>query len=83
VTSFSTSSILSRKEKAEEYQEQQALPHIYFDNFLPPEAAEAALRDFPNPSSSPGASLITPTRRSWPSMWSKSSLQCTGCALLS
>src|SRR5580658_8083573 len=37
------------KEKAEEYRNNKPFPHIYFDNFLPPEAAEAALRDFPEP----------------------------------
>jgi Rps23 Pro-64 3,4-dihydroxylase Tpa1-like proline 4-hydroxylase len=37
------------KEKAAEYHSNKPFPHIYFDNFLPPEAAEAALRDFPQP----------------------------------
>jgi len=37
------------KEKADEYKNNKPFPHIYFDNFLPPEAAEAALRDFPQP----------------------------------
>jgi Rps23 Pro-64 3,4-dihydroxylase Tpa1-like proline 4-hydroxylase len=37
------------KEKAEEYQNNKPFPHIYFDNFLPPEAAEAALSEFPEP----------------------------------
>src|ERR1700735_3606353 len=35
--------------KAEEYKPTQPYPHIYFDNFLPVEVAEAALRDFPEP----------------------------------
>jgi Rps23 Pro-64 3,4-dihydroxylase Tpa1-like proline 4-hydroxylase len=35
--------------KAEEYQANQPYPHIYFDNFLPVDVAEAALRDFPEP----------------------------------
>jgi Rps23 Pro-64 3,4-dihydroxylase Tpa1-like proline 4-hydroxylase len=35
--------------KAEEYQANTPYPHIYFDNFLPLEVAEAALRDFPEP----------------------------------
>jgi Rps23 Pro-64 3,4-dihydroxylase Tpa1-like proline 4-hydroxylase len=34
---------------AEEYKANQPYPHIYFDNFLPVEVAEAALRDFPEP----------------------------------
>jgi Rps23 Pro-64 3,4-dihydroxylase Tpa1-like proline 4-hydroxylase len=37
------------EEKAEEYKNNKPFPHIYFDNFLPGEAAEAALRDFPGP----------------------------------
>jgi Rps23 Pro-64 3,4-dihydroxylase Tpa1-like proline 4-hydroxylase len=37
------------KEKAEEYKNNKPFPHIFFDNFLPVEAAEAALRDFPQP----------------------------------
>ncbi len=36
-------------EKAAEYQGNTPFPHIHFDNFLPVEAAEAALRDFPEP----------------------------------
>jgi Rps23 Pro-64 3,4-dihydroxylase Tpa1-like proline 4-hydroxylase len=35
--------------KAEEYKANQPYPHIYFDNFLPVDVAEAALRDFPEP----------------------------------
>jgi Rps23 Pro-64 3,4-dihydroxylase Tpa1-like proline 4-hydroxylase len=37
------------KEKAGEYKPNRPFPHIYFDDFLPAEAAEAALRDFPAP----------------------------------
>ncbi|WP_263355493.1 2OG-Fe(II) oxygenase [Acidicapsa acidisoli] len=37
------------KEKAAEYKANKPFPHIYIDNFLPIEAAEAALRDFPQP----------------------------------
>ena len=37
------------KEKAEEYRNNKPFPHIYFDDFLPLEAAEAALREFPQP----------------------------------
>jgi Rps23 Pro-64 3,4-dihydroxylase Tpa1-like proline 4-hydroxylase len=35
--------------KAKEYKANTPYPHIYFDNFLPLEVAEAALRDFPEP----------------------------------
>src|ERR1700761_5501718 len=37
------------KDKAAEYQANSPYPHIYFDDFLPLEVAEAALRDFPEP----------------------------------
>ena len=37
------------KENAEKYANGKPFPHIYFDDFLPVEAAEAALRDFPQP----------------------------------
>jgi Rps23 Pro-64 3,4-dihydroxylase Tpa1-like proline 4-hydroxylase len=37
------------KEKAEEYQTNAPYPNIYFDDFLPPEVAESALRNFPEP----------------------------------
>jgi Rps23 Pro-64 3,4-dihydroxylase Tpa1-like proline 4-hydroxylase len=35
--------------KAEEYKANSPYPHIYFDDFLPLEVAEAALGDFPEP----------------------------------
>lgn len=35
--------------KIEEYNNNKPFPHIYFDNFLPLEVAEAALRNFPEP----------------------------------
>lgn len=37
------------EENAEAYKNNKPFSHIYFDNFLPVEAAEAALRDFPEP----------------------------------
>jgi len=37
------------QDKAEEYKNNKPFPHIFFDNFLPTKAAEAALRDFPQP----------------------------------
>jgi Rps23 Pro-64 3,4-dihydroxylase Tpa1-like proline 4-hydroxylase len=37
------------KEKADEYRANKPFPHIYLDDFLPQEAAEAALQDFPEP----------------------------------
>jgi Rps23 Pro-64 3,4-dihydroxylase Tpa1-like proline 4-hydroxylase len=41
------------KEKCEEYKKNLPFPHIYIDNFLPVEVAEAALRDFPQPKELP------------------------------
>jgi Rps23 Pro-64 3,4-dihydroxylase Tpa1-like proline 4-hydroxylase len=35
--------------KTEEYKANSPYPHIYFDNFLPLEVAETALREFPEP----------------------------------
>jgi len=32
-------------ERAEEYKSNKPFPHIYFDDFLPVEAAEAALKE--------------------------------------
>lgn len=37
------------KEKSAEYLSNTPFPHMYFDDFLPVAAAEAALRDFPEP----------------------------------
>jgi Rps23 Pro-64 3,4-dihydroxylase Tpa1-like proline 4-hydroxylase len=37
------------KERAEDYKNAKPFPHIYFDDFLPIEAAEEALKDFPEP----------------------------------
>jgi Rps23 Pro-64 3,4-dihydroxylase Tpa1-like proline 4-hydroxylase len=37
------------REKAPEYKAGKPFPHIYFDDFLPVDAADAALRDFPQP----------------------------------
>jgi Rps23 Pro-64 3,4-dihydroxylase Tpa1-like proline 4-hydroxylase len=37
------------QENAQKYLSNKPFPHIYFDNFLPLEAAEAALKEFPEP----------------------------------
>jgi hypothetical protein len=37
------------KARAAEYRSNAPYPHIYFDDFLPPAVAEAALHDFPEP----------------------------------
>ncbi len=37
------------RDNAERYQANHPFPHIYFDDFLPADVAEAALRDFPEP----------------------------------
>ena len=51
------------KEKAEEYKSNKPFPHIYFDDFLPLEAAEAALRDFPEPKQLPWQQFDNPNER--------------------
>jgi Rps23 Pro-64 3,4-dihydroxylase Tpa1-like proline 4-hydroxylase len=37
------------RSRADEYRANTPFPHIYFDNFLPPDVAEAVLRHFPEP----------------------------------
>jgi len=51
------------KEKAEEYKNNKPFPHIYFDNFLPVEAAEAAIRDFPEPKQLAWSEFNNPNER--------------------
>src|SRR5277367_7017806 len=51
------------KEKAEEYKNAKPFPHIYFDNFLPVEAAEAALREFPQPKELKWQQFDTPNEK--------------------
>src|SRR5271170_6677652 len=51
------------KEKAQEYSSNQPFPHIYFDDFLPEDAAEAALRDFPEPKQLTWTEFDRPTER--------------------
>jgi Rps23 Pro-64 3,4-dihydroxylase Tpa1-like proline 4-hydroxylase len=46
---FSSKLLHLAKENAERYAHGKPFPHIYFDDFLPVGAAEAALRDFPEP----------------------------------
>lgn len=50
-------------ENAEAYKRKKPFPHIYFDNFLPVEAAEAALRDFPEPKQLDWAEFNRPKER--------------------
>ena len=51
------------KEKVEVYKSGKPFPHIYFDDFLPTEAAEAALKDFPEPKLLPWTEFNQPTQR--------------------
>jgi 2-oxoglutarate-Fe(II)-dependent oxygenase superfamily protein len=51
------------KERAQEYSSNQPFPHIYFDDFLPVKAAEAALRDFPEPKQLTWTEFDRPTER--------------------
>jgi Rps23 Pro-64 3,4-dihydroxylase Tpa1-like proline 4-hydroxylase len=50
-------------ENAEQYINGRPFPHIYFDNFLPAEAAEAALEDFPEPDRLPWIEFNQPMQR--------------------
>lgn len=51
------------KEKAEGYQSNKPFPHMYFDNFLPVEAAEAALSSFPEPKLLPWQQFDNPNEK--------------------
>jgi Rps23 Pro-64 3,4-dihydroxylase Tpa1-like proline 4-hydroxylase len=51
------------REKAEQYKNAKPFPHIYFDDFLPVEAAEAALKDFPEPKQLTWTEFDRPTER--------------------
>jgi Rps23 Pro-64 3,4-dihydroxylase Tpa1-like proline 4-hydroxylase len=46
---FAQKLMLLAEENAEKYRNAQPFPHITFDDFLPLAAAEAALRDYPQP----------------------------------
>jgi len=50
-------------EKAQEYTKARPFPHIFFDDFLPGQAAEAALKDFPEPKLLPWTEFKQPTQR--------------------
>jgi Rps23 Pro-64 3,4-dihydroxylase Tpa1-like proline 4-hydroxylase len=50
-------------ENAEKYATATPFPHIYFDNFLPIEAAEAALRDFPEPKQAKWSEFDSPQEK--------------------
>ena len=46
---FASKLLSLARANAEKYATARPFPHIYFDDFLPAHAAEAALRDFPEP----------------------------------
>ena len=46
---FASKLLSLAKANAERYAAAKPFAHIYFDDFLPTKAAEAALRDFPEP----------------------------------
>ncbi len=50
-------------ESAEAYKNASPFPHIYFDNFLPTEVAEAALKSFPEPTLLPWTEFKEETQR--------------------
>jgi hypothetical protein len=51
------------REKAKEYKNNKPFPHTYFDDFLPLGAAEAALREFPEPKQLAWSEFNSPTER--------------------
>ncbi len=51
------------QENAEQYKKNKPFPHIYFDDFLPVGAAEAVLRDFPEPKQLAWSEFDRPTER--------------------
>ena len=51
------------KEKSQEYKNGKPFPHICFDDFLPVETAEAALKDFPEPKRVTWTEFDRPTER--------------------
>ena len=51
------------RESAEKYKNGNPFPHIYFDDFLPIEAAEAALSAFPEPKQLTWTEFDKPTER--------------------
>jgi hypothetical protein len=46
---FASKLLSLAKANADKYATARPFPHIYFDDFLPPQPAEVALRDFPEP----------------------------------
>jgi Rps23 Pro-64 3,4-dihydroxylase Tpa1-like proline 4-hydroxylase len=50
-------------EKADEYQNNKPFPFIYFDDFLPIEAAQAALEAFPQPKQLPWQQFDNPNEK--------------------
>jgi Rps23 Pro-64 3,4-dihydroxylase Tpa1-like proline 4-hydroxylase len=51
------------KEKSEQYKNGRPFSHIYFDDFLPAEVAESALKDFPEPKQVVWTEFNQPTQR--------------------
>jgi Rps23 Pro-64 3,4-dihydroxylase Tpa1-like proline 4-hydroxylase len=51
------------EQNAEKYRNNKPFPHIYFDDFLPLSAAEAAIRDFPEPKQLAWAEFDRPKER--------------------
>jgi Rps23 Pro-64 3,4-dihydroxylase Tpa1-like proline 4-hydroxylase len=60
---FASQLVTLAKDKAEEYQTNKPFPYAYFDNFLPVEAAEAALREFPEPKQLPWQQFDNPNEK--------------------
>jgi Rps23 Pro-64 3,4-dihydroxylase Tpa1-like proline 4-hydroxylase len=54
---------LLAEQNAEKYRTAHPFPHIYFDDFLPEAAAEAALRDYPQPQEVPWTTFDNPLEK--------------------
>jgi hypothetical protein len=54
---------LLAEQHAAEYRENKPFPYIFFDNFLPVEVAEAALREYPEPKQMPWKEFNNPLER--------------------
>src|SRR5271156_4971490 len=57
---FANKLLALARANAERYAAGKPFPHIYFDDFLPAQAAEAALHDFPEPRQAKWSEFDTP-----------------------
>jgi 2-oxoglutarate-Fe(II)-dependent oxygenase superfamily protein len=60
---FASNLLSLAKANAEKYATANPFPHIYFDNFLPAQVAESALRDFPEPKQAKWSEFDSPQEK--------------------